>query len=214
MRTRSSVLAAVTRIADDCHAREVTPLVFGRVRREATRDSPGHAHEDGLGQPARVDLHRRQGARRQDHKLGSRSGSAERAVTTWTPQGRLSRWHSVGRHWIPREERNPDDQWPDCHAARWPRVLCRLGRAPAEPRRESACFASCRSLRPRERRAHDGQNAGVPTFLRPPYMLGTLLSLGTLQRSRHRERCIALRQAKVAGISRCRGMRLLIAAAP
>src|SRR5882762_1245195 len=97
-----------------------------RIRFHQAGDAHRQAHEDGVDQPARVDLPRRHEPGRQGRQLGHRSRQSERSH----PPRSSARGLHPGRHrrreGVPGEERHADRQRHDGHVRKRQELLSRV----------------------------------------------------------------------------------------
>src|SRR5439155_26903151 len=89
----------------DCRPRHRTPLVLGRVRREQARQDKGHGRQDGVGQPAHLDPHRRDRSGREGGTLDSGRWRAERAAPPRLDEELAALRHRDHRRRLPGEGR-------------------------------------------------------------------------------------------------------------
>src|SRR5206468_4437248 len=86
----------------------------------------GNGREDGVGESSRMDLRRRQKARRHHRAVEDRRRDSERPLPARLHEGFLEDWNSHRRQWLSREGWQPERQWPGYHVARWPKAISRL----------------------------------------------------------------------------------------
>src|SRR5258705_5589698 len=93
-----------------CCSRGGASLLRRRIRLHQTGDAHRQADEDGMDQPAWMDLHRRRRTRWQGRQRGDRSRQSERAHPPRSSSRGLHAWRNRRRQRLSGEKRHPDGQ--------------------------------------------------------------------------------------------------------